>query len=376
MLTTETILAAASHFDLGGIPVSIKEITTGNINTTYRLDMGADHTPPRFVLQHINTSAFKDPVSLMENIGLITEHIRKSYEAEGIVPTRRVLSYVKADNGTLLYTDSDNGAWRAYVYVDDVTAYNAIESTAIFREAGVGFGEFQTRLADFPAELLTETIPGFHNTALRFEAFLASVEKDVAGRASSVADEIEFFCARKELMSSIVKKLGNEFPLRVTHNDTKLNNVLMDNATGQALCVIDLDTVMPGSALYDYGDAIRYGACTAAEDEPDTSKIGFDMALFESFTEGFVNATAGNLTDTEIKHLPLGVAVITCELAMRFMTDYLNGDVYFKTAYEGHNLVRARAQIKLLQEVEAKLPEMYAFVEDMLTKQERTNTKK
>ncbi|MBO5511536.1 MAG: aminoglycoside phosphotransferase family protein [Clostridia bacterium] len=368
MIDHDSILAVASHFALGGAPTRIKELTAGNINVTYRLDMGEDKTAPRYVLQRINTVAFKDPVSLMENVGLVTAHIRRSYEAEGIDPTRRVLSFVEADNGTLLYQDSEGGAWRCYVYVDNVTAYDAIESAALFREAGVGFGELQTRLADFPAARLTETIPGFHNTARRFETFLASVEKDAAGRVASVAEEIAFFTSRKELMSSIVDRLGDELPLRVTHNDTKLNNVLIDNESGKALCVIDLDTVMPGSALYDYGDAVRYGACTAAEDEPDTSKIGFDMELFRAFTEGFVSATAGNLTDTEIKLLPLGIAVITCELAMRFMTDYLDGDVYFKTNYEGHNLVRARAQMKLLTEVEAKMEEMYAFVEGLLNK--------
>ena len=366
MIHHDSILAVASHFALGGAPARIKELTAGNINVTYRLDMGEDKTAPRYVLQRVNTSAFKDPVSLMENVGLVTAHIRRSYEAEGIDPARRVLSFVQADNGTLLYQDGEGGAWRCYVYVDNVTAYDAIESAALFREAGVGFGEFQTRLADFPAEKLTETIPGFHNTARRFETFMASVEKDAAGRVASVADEIEFFTARKELMSSIVDRLGGELPLRVTHNDTKLNNVLIDDETGKALCVIDLDTVMPGSALYDYGDAVRYGACTSAEDEPDTSKIGFDMELFSAFTEGFVSATAGNLTDAEIRLLPLGIAVITCELAMRFMTDYLDGDVYFKTNYEGHNLVRARAQMKLLTEIESKMDEMYAFVEGLL----------
>ena len=367
MFSTDQILAVASHFDLGGVPARIKELTAGNINATYRLDMGDTPDAPRFVLQRINTVAFKDPVSLMNNIGLVTTHIRHSYEAEGLDATRRVLNFAKADGGTLLYTDEEGGAWRAYGYVDDVTAYNAIESADIFYEAGRGFGEFQTRLADFPAAELVETIPGFHNTARRYDTFLAAVEKDAAGRVASIAEDIAFFTTRRELMASIVSRLGSELPLRVTHNDTKLNNVLIDNATGKALCVIDLDTVMPGSALYDYGDALRFGACTAAEDEPDTSKIGFDMTLFEAFTKGFVEATAGNLTDTEIKLLPLGIAVITCELAMRFLTDYVDGDVYFKTAYPGHNLVRARAQMKLLTEVEAKLDDMYAFVEGLLT---------
>ncbi len=360
------ILSIAAHLALGGTPVRIKELTAGNINMTYRLDMGEDKSAPRYVLQRINTEAFKDPVALMENIGQVTAHIRAGYEAEGVDATRRVLHFVEADNGTLLYTAPDGSAWRAYRFVDDVTAYDRIESAELFREAGRGFGDFQARLADFPAEKLTETIPGFHDTPRRYEAFRAAVEADAAGRASEIAEDIAFFDARVELMGAIVSRLGGDFPLRVTHNDTKLNNVLIDNETGRALCVIDLDTVMPGSALYDYGDAVRYGACTAAEDEPDTARIGFDMALFRAFTEGFVAATAGNLTEAEIRALPLGIAVITCELAMRFLTDYLNGDTYFKTAYPTHNLVRARAQMKLLREVEASMAEMNAYVEGLL----------
>ncbi len=359
------ILAIAAHFALGGTPVRIKELTAGNINMTYRLDMGEDKSAPRYVLQRINTEAFKDPAALMENIGLVTEHIRRGYEAEGVDAARRVLQFVKTDNGTLLYTD-ESGAWRAYRYVDDVTAYNAIESAEIFREAGRGFGDFQARLADFPAERLSETIPGFHDTARRYEAFLAAVETDAVGRAGEIAEDIAFFRARKSLTEAIVSRLGKDIPLRVTHNDTKLNNVLIDNETGRALCVIDLDTVMPGSSLYDYGDAVRYGACTAAEDEPDTAKIGFDMALFRAFTEGFVSATAGGLIPAEIRALPLGIAVITCELAMRFLTDYLNGDTYFKTSYPTHNLVRARAQMKLLCEIEARMDDMNAYVEGLL----------
>ncbi len=362
----QNILDVASHFSLGGTPAHIKELTAGNINMTYRLDMGEDKSAPRYVLQRINTEAFKDPAALMENIGLVTEHIRRSYEADGMDPTRRVLTFVPTDNGTLLYVAPDGGAWRAYRYVDDVTAYDSIESPAVFREAGRGFGDFQSRLSDFPAERLSETIPGFHDTLRRFGAFIDAVEADAAGRANEIPADIDFFRSRIDLMGSIVSRLGGKLPLRVTHNDTKLNNVLIDHATGQALCVIDLDTVMPGSALYDYGDAVRYGACTAAEDEPDLSKIGFDMELFRAFTEGFVGATAGNLTPAEIRALPTGIAVITCELAMRFLTDYLNGDTYFKINYPTHNLVRARAQMKLLTEVEARMDEMTAFVESLI----------
>ncbi len=361
------ILSVAAHFDLGGTPVRIKELTAGNINITYRLDMGEDETAPRYILQRINTEAFKNPAALMKNIGLVTAHIRQGYLREGVDPARRVLSFVTADNGTLLYMSPDGGAYRAYRYIDGVTAYNYIESPAVFREAGRGFGDFQARLADFPAEKLSETIPGFHNTARRYEAFLAAVETDAAHRAAEITSDIAFFRDRKDLMSAIVSRLGVDLPLRVTHNDTKLNNVLMDNETGCALCVIDLDTVMLGSALYDYGDAVRFGAATAAEDEPDTDKMGFDMDLFRAFTEGFVSAATGNLTPTEIRALPLGIAVITCELAMRFLTDYLNGDTYFKTAYPTHNLVRARAQMKLLCEIEARMADMEAYVEGLLS---------
>lgn len=359
------ILSIAAHFDLGGTPVRIKELTAGNINMTYRLDMGEDKSAPRYVLQRINTEAFQNPAALMENIGRVTEHIRRGYEAEGIDATRRVLSFVKTDNGTLLYTD-ESGAWRAYRYVDNVTAYDAIESPAIFREAGRGFGDFQARLSDFPAELLYETIPGFHNTPRRYEAFRAAVNTDAAGRTAGVAEDIAFFHERVSLMGSVVTRLGRDLPLRVTHNDTKLNNVLIDNETGRALCVIDLDTVMPGSPLYDYGDAVRYGACTAAEDEPDLTKIDLNMELFRAFTDGFVGATAGGLTPTEIRALPTGIAVITCELAMRFLTDYLNGDIYFKTNYPTHNLVRARAQMQLLRKIEERMDEMNTYVEGLL----------
>ncbi|MBE6558667.1 MAG: aminoglycoside phosphotransferase family protein [Ruminococcaceae bacterium] len=367
-MNQNTIKSVAAHFSFGGTLANIKELTAGNINVTYRLTYTEDGLPHQYIIQRINTNAFKDPVSLMDNVGKVTAHIRASYQAEGINPDRRVLTFVPSDNGTLLYTDPEGGAWRAYHYVDGVTAYDQIESADLFREAGRGFGEFQTRLADFPAAELVETIPGFHNTAHRYGAFLKAIEEDAAGRVASIPDDIAFFKDRKDLAHAIVSKMGDPdmLPLRVTHNDTKLNNVLIDNATGKALCVIDLDTVMPGSSLYDYGDAVRYGACTAAEDEPDTSKIDFDMTLVEAFTEGFVSATAGKLTDTEIRLLPLGVKVITYELAMRFLTDYVSGDVYFKTNYAEHNLVRARAQMKLLTVVEEKYDEMCRYIEEKL----------
>ena len=370
--TDTQIMEIASHFRFEPVPVSCKELRSGNVNVTYRLDVDPADKSKSYILQRINTVAFKDPDSLMENIRLVTRYIKDAYIAKGQDPARRVLDFIDAaegdtENGTLLYRDAEDSCWRAYRYVDDVTAYDRIESADLFREAGRGFGEFQTMLSAFPAEQLTETIVGFHNTPARYEVFLAKVAEDPAGRVASLSDEIAFFKSREGLMRGIVDRLADgTLPLRVTHNDTKLNNVLLDNATGKALCVIDLDTVRPGSSLYDYGDAVRYGACTAAEDEPDTSKIGFDMELFRAFTEGFVSTTAGSLTDTEIRLLPLGIAVITCELAMRFLTDYIDGDKYFKINCPDHNLVRARAQMKLLCEVEKAMPAMNAFVEGML----------
>ena len=370
MLHQDTILEIASHFCLNGTPVSVKELTAGNINTTYRLDMGTEPDAPSYVLQRINTGAFRDPVALMENVRRVTSHIRAGLEAEGRSVDRRVLCFAKADNGTFLYTapagTAGEGTWRAYRHVDDATAYDRLDSPAPFYEAGRGFGEFQTRLADFPADELTETIPHFHDTPYRYETFLRSVETDRAGRAAEVAEEIEFVRSRRRMMGSIVDRLASgELPLRVTHNDTKVNNVLIDNQTGHALCVIDLDTVMPGSSLYDYGDAIRFGACTTAEDEKDISKIDLDMTLFEAFTRGFVEM-AGNLTREELLLLPLGALVLTCELAMRFLTDYLDGDVYFKTRYPGHNLVRTRAQMQLLRKMEEKYDDMCAFVASLV----------
>ena len=365
MYTQEQILAIASHFRYKSVPTAVKELKSGNINATFKLSFGEDAC----ILQRINTVVFTDPDSLMRNVGLVTVHIRRALEKDGVDPARRVLHFVETEDGSLLYRDPDGGCWRSYIYVDGVSAYDRIESAALFREAGYGFGEFQNLLADFPAAELAETIPHFHDTPRRFATFMEKVKADPVGRVAGLADEIAFFTSREPMMHGIVDRLASgELPLRVTHNDTKLNNVLIDDKTGEAICVIDLDTVMPGSSLYDYGDAVRFGACTADEDEPDTDRIGFDMALFAAFTEGFVSATAGGLTETEIRLLPLGIEVITCELAMRFLTDYIDGDRYFKINDPEHNLVRAHAQMKLLTEVEAHRAEMDAFIDRLLKK--------
>ncbi len=357
------------QFAFQGKYVSAEELTSGNINATYALTYAqADGSQKRYILQKINTVAFKDPHALMVNIQLVVNHITAAMARVKVDSSRRTLEFINSKQGSYLYCDASNQYWRAYVFIDNARAYDAIENPQHFYEAGRGFGEFQKYLFDFPAEKLTETIPDFHNTTKRFYAFVAAVAEDKAGRVASLEKEIDFFFDRRKLMNRIIAlKEAGVLPERVTHNDTKLNNVLIDDATQKALCVIDLDTVMPGSILYDYGDAIRYGACTAAEDEPDLDKIDVDMNLFRLFTDGFVSQIAHTITDEEILNLPLGVLVITCELALRFLTDYINGDEYFKVKYPEHNLVRARAQMKLLEVFEAHYDEMQAYVSGLIS---------
>ena len=362
------IKQAIRQFNFEGKYISAEELKSGNINSTYRLTFSKpDGTKNNYVLQRINTTVFKDPYGVMENITNIIDHIDKKLIDKGEDTTRRLLHFIAVKDGSYLWKDPNGGYWRAYAFVDGVTAYNSIEDPALFYEAGRGFGEFQKNLFDFPAEILNETIVDFHNTKRRFYAFVAALAEDRAGRVNQLESEIDFFFDRRKMMGEIVDKIdAGILPIRVTHNDTKLNNVLIDNSTGKAVCVIDLDTVMPGSSLYDYGDAIRYGASTAAEDEPDVSKISLNMELFRLFTKGFVEEISNALTKDEIHYLPLGVKVMTCELALRFLTDYINGDEYFKINSPDHNLVRARAQMKLLTEVEKKYDEMIEYVDSLV----------
>jgi Ser/Thr protein kinase RdoA (MazF antagonist) len=362
------IKQAIRQFNFEGKYHSAEELRSGNINSTYRLTfVKSDGTRQDYILQRINTVVFKDPYGVMENITNVIDHIDKKLSEAGEDTARRLLHFVSTKSGSYLYRDTAGSFWRAYVFVDGVTAYNSIEDPNLFYEAGRGFGEFQKNLFDFPAEVLHETIPDFHNTKRRFYTFVAAIAEDKAGRVHELEDEIDFLFDRRKMMSEIVDKIDSGIlPMRVTHNDTKLNNVLIDNRTGKAACVIDLDTVMPGSSLYDYGDAIRFGASTAAEDEPDLSKITVNMELFRLFTKGFVEEIANALTKEEIHYLPLGAKVMTCELALRFLTDYINGDEYFKINSPDHNLIRARAQMKLLTEIEAKYDEMVEYVDSLI----------
>lgn len=345
----------------------IEELLSGNINNTYHLVYYDDGVERHYTLQHVNGYVFKDPAIVMHNIEKVTAHLKASLIADGIDPHRRVLDIIPTKTNDTMFRDRDGSYWRAYTFVDNATAYDKVRKPEHFYEAGRGFGEFQRRLCDFPTDELYDTIPDFHNTTKRFYAFVQSVANDQAGRVAELEEEIEFFFEHRKMMNEIVKKLtSGELAWRVTHNDTKINNVMIDNTTDKAICVIDLDTVMAGSSLYDYGDAIRYGASTAAEDEADLDKISLDMELFTLFTKGFLSETNGFLPKEELRLLPLGIKVITCELAMRFLMDYIDGDLYFKVRSPDHNLIRARAQMKLLTDIESKYDQMLEIIDKLV----------
>ncbi|HML46410.1 MAG TPA: aminoglycoside phosphotransferase family protein [Clostridia bacterium] len=352
----------AESFGLSEVISHYNEVNSGNINRTYHATLANGE---EYTLQLINHHVFRDPDAIMSNIAHVTTHLERKFALEGRNPKRHVLHFLRTLEGRLIHRDAEGCYWRCYAYINGATAHDTVSKPEHFYQAGRAFGEFQRHLCDFPMDTLYETIPGFHDTPRRFEAFEAAVAADRVGRAASVSREIEFFRERKAMMGRIVSLIEtDELPLRVTHNDTKINNVLIDDKSDEAICVIDLDTVMPGSVLYDYGDAIRFGANRAAEDEPDLSKISLDMELFAQFTRGFLSMVDGFLTQEEILMLPLGVQVITCELAMRFLTDYLDGDRYFRVRDAEHNLVRARAQMRLLEDVEEKSLEMKRIIDE------------
>ncbi len=358
-----------ARFDFPGELIECEAIKAGHINRTYRVRFALPEGGARdYVLQRINTFAFKKPKEVMHNVRLVTEHLCAAMEKQGRDPANRVLRLVPVKGGGTLFEDG-SGSWRAYDFITHAHTVDRVDSPDQFQEIGRAFGEFQSMLADFPIEELYDTIPNFHHTVRRLEAFERSVGTDVKGRAAEVAPEIDAIRARKAEMGRIVGMIeAGELPLRVTHNDTKINNVMLDEDTGEALCVIDLDTVMAGSALYDFGDAIRYGASTAREDERDLSRVHLDMALFTAYAEGFISETANGLTLRELEELPLGALVMTYENGVRFLTDYLDGDVYFHIDNPDDNLARARCQLALLKDMEAHRDEMYAVVQKLIAK--------
>lgn len=356
----EKIEEAAGQFCIKGEPVECSRYGSGHINDTFLLSTKDNKGEcSRYILQRMNTHVFKDPKGLMGNVSGVTTYLREQIQKSGGNPDRETLTLVKTRDGLDYYVDSLGLWWRMYLFIDDATGYDVVENEEDFYQSAKAFGNFQRLLDKYPVERLTETIPDFHNTPKRFETFIKAVQEDVCGRREQVKEEIEFVMARKDEMPVVMDKLkSGEIPYRVTHNDTKLNNILLDNQTREALCVIDLDTIMPGTALFDFGDSIRFGANTAVEDEKDLRKVSLSLPLFEAYTKGFLEGCAGSLTETEIRMLPWGAKLMTLECGMRFLTDYLEGDTYFHIHRPEHNLDRARTQFALVKDMEEKWEEM------------------
>lgn len=360
----EYIKHIGSIFHTKGEFIAHETINQGNINTTYRLDYRQeDGTTKSYILQKVNTYVFKNPIEIMNNIRKVTEHLRNKVRRI----SKPALHFYSTNTTGENYLVENNGIfWRMENYIDGI-GYDTCDSLDILRNAGAAFGEFQNQLSDFDASSLYTTIPDFHNTAKRLDAFFEAVKEDPCGRVSTVQKEIAFIREQTELASRLTKmQEAGDVPLRVTHNDTKTNNVLFNRTTGAPLTVIDLDTVMPGLAMHDFGDAVRFAASTAREDEPDLSKVSLDLNKYRAFAEGFISKTADALTQKEISTMALGAITITIELGVRFLTDYITGDKYFKTEYAEHNLDRARCQLHLAKDMLEKQELMERIVREVV----------
>lgn len=353
----------AMQFQIAGTPVVIEPYGSGHINDTYRLITSDSQEEHQYILQRMNSSIFPNAEELIDNVSKVTSFLQKKIREEGGDPLRETLSLIPTREGNAYYRDENGDGWRVYPFITNVISYDKAITPELFAASGYAFGHFQQQLSDFPADELHETILNFHNTRDRFVKFIKAVNEDTQGRAQSVQKEIQFILDRESDCSYFPEQFeAGKIPLRVTHNDTKLNNVLFDADTKKAICVIDLDTVMPGFAAHDFGDAIRFGASTAAEDEKDLSKVSCDLEYFRAYFEGFMEGCGESLTKNEIAGFPMGAKLMTFECGMRFLTDYLQGDIYFKTAYPEHNLDRARTQLKLVQDMETKWDEITKIV--------------
>ena len=338
----------------------------GHINDTFCLVCQPNEGKAiRFILQGLSSAAFPHPEQVMENFVAVTSHLRKKIEAAGGDVMRETLNLVSTRDGKPYYTDSTGKVWRLLPFVEDTVCLQQA-TPELFEASARAFGRFQWLLSDYPAETLHETIVNFHNTEDRFAKFLAALEADKMGRAKEVAAEVQFVMNRKADCSVAVDALrAGKLPLRVTHNDTKLNNILMDKDTLEGVCVVDLDTTMPGLSIYDFGDSIRFGANHSAEDEKDLSKVNFDIELYARYTRGFLEGAKGSLTEAELEYLPWGAKLMTLECGMRFLTDYLDGDNYFHIHYPEQNLDRCRTQFKLVADMESQWEQMHEIVKEI-----------
>lgn len=341
------------HFKFKGKFLEGNSYGEGHINDTYLVVFQDGDNKNYYILQRLNSNIFKNIAQLMNNVKLVTDFVRSKVIEAGGNPARECMKIIDTVEDKTYFDDDKGNYWRAYDFIQDTISYQVVDSEDVFRDTGRAFGVFIANLDEFDASQLYEVIPNFHNTVDRFKTFEKTLNADVMNRSGLAKEEIDFVLARKNYCNVIVDGLNNgEIPLRVTHNDTKANNVLVDAKTKKAICIIDLDTIMPGSLLYDFGDAIRSGCNTGLEDEKDLSKVEFNEKLYEVFCEGFLEGIGDKITEKEIELLPLGAIMMTYECGIRFLTDYLDGDHYFKTHYVEHNLVRARTQFKLVGEME------------------------
>lgn len=362
----------AARFRIEGEFLDAVPYGSGHINDTYASRFRQGDKVVRYIHQRINHFVFKEPEKLMENVERVTGYSRERIIEGGGDPMRETLTLIPVTDGKNWYRTDEGDYWRTYVFIEAARTYDQVEDPRHVYNASRAFGNFQKMLSSLPGERLHETIPNFHHTRKRFETFADALCRDCMNRAAQVKDEIDFVLEREADTSVIVDMLaGGEIPERVTHNDTKLNNVMIDDVTGEGICVIDLDTVMPGSALYDFGDSVRIGASTAVEDETDLGKVTIDMRMFECLAGGYLDAAGAFLTPTEIQYLPFAAKLMTFECGVRFLTDYLVGDTYFRIHRPEHNVDRCRTQFKMVSDIESLMDRMHSIVDNC--KQEKKN---
>ena len=353
------------HFQIYGEILHAEPLKIGHINETYTATYDQGGTRVRYIHQKLNRNVFKKPAAVMKNIMRVTTHLRKKLEARNVRDlTRRSLNVIPTRDGKAYLENGNRDVWRTFVYVDGVRTFETVQNPAQAFQAGRAFGEFQSLLIDLPGGRLVETIPNFHHTRRRFEAFQRAVQTDRYNRAAGVRSEIEFALRHESLVDVILDGMaGGRIPERITHNDTKFNNVMLDVVTGEAMCIVDLDTVMPGCALYDFGDMVRTTTSPTLEDELDLRKVKMQMPMFKMLARGYLSTAGQFLTRREKDLISFSGKLITFEIGLRFLTDYLCGDVYFRTHREGHNLDRCRTQFKLVQSIERQEKAMQKFVD-------------
>lgn len=361
------IRALARQFQIHGEFLSAEPNAIGHINDTYQAAYDQGGTRVQYIHQRVNHNVFKNPVALMDNVQRVTAHLARKLSAAGAADaTRRALRLVPALDGAAYHRDAEGNCWRTYIFIEKARTYDAVETPQQAFEAARAFGRFQQLLVDLPGPRLHDTIPDFHHTPKRFAALEKAVAADAANRAGAARVEIEFARRHKPLTGVLLDLLQRgEIPERITHNDTKVNNVMLDDVSGEGICVIDLDTVMPGLALYDFGDQVRTATSPAKEDERDLSKVRMRLPMFEALARGYLSSAGSFLNKVEKQHLVFAGKLITFEIGLRFLTDHLAGDVYFKVHREGHNLDRCRTQFKLVESISQQEEAMNRVVESL-----------